>query len=107
VAYIKRTFNIPGLMLILKLGLLGTAFYGAIRAASMAWALGDIGVGLMAWLNIIGILAIFLTGGAAIKTLRDYERQQKEGVKHYHFDPVALGIKNADFWEEKVRQKEK
>lgn len=107
VAYIKRTLNIPGLMLILKFGLLGTAFYGTIRAASLAWGLGDIGVGLMAWLNIIGILAIFLAGGAAMKTLKDYERQQKEGVEHYHFDPLALGIKNADFWEEKVRRKAK
>jgi len=107
VSYIKRTLHIPGLKLILKLGLLGTAFYGTIRTASLAWGLGDIGVGLMAWLNIVGILAIFLAGGAAMKALRDYERQQKEGVEHYHFDPLALGIKNADFWEEKARQKHK
>lgn len=102
VAYIKRTFNVPGLMLILKLCLLGSVFIGTIREAALAWAMGDIGVGLMAWLNIVGILIIFLAGKPAIRALRDYERQQKEGVEHYSFDPEALGIKNADFWQEKL-----
>jgi AGCS family alanine or glycine:cation symporter len=60
--------------------------------------MGDIGVGLMAWLNIIGILILFFMGSPALKALRDYERQMKEGVTKYTFDPDALGIKNADFW---------
>lgn len=98
VAYIKRTFNIPGLKLILKFGLMAAVFYGAIKTAGLAWAMGDIGVGLMAWLNIVGILIIFLVGKPAIKALRDYEAQQAAGVKEYSFDPRALGIKNADFW---------
>ena len=102
VAYIKRTFHIPGLMLILKFGLMATVFYGAIRTASLAWAMGDIGVGLMAWLNIIGILIIFLVGRPAIKALRDYEKQQAEGRETYTFDPKALGIKNAEFWEKRL-----
>ena len=105
VAYIKRTFNIPGLMLILKLGLMAAVFYGAIRTASLAWALGDIGVGLMAWLNIIGILIIFLVAKPAIKALRDYEAQKAAGVKKYTFDPLALGIKNAKFWEDRINEK--
>ena len=101
VAYIRRTLNIPGLMLLLKLALLGSAFYGAIRAAGTAWALGDIGVGVMAWMNIIGILLIFLAARPAIKALRDYEAQKRAGVARYRFDPKALGIKNADFWEQR------
>ncbi len=105
VAYIKRTFHIPGLMLILKFGLMATVFYGAIRTADLAWALGDIGVGLMAWLNIIGILIIFLVARPAIKALHDYERQQAAGSKSYSFDPKALGIKNATFWEDRLKNK--
>lgn len=104
VAYIKRTFNIPGLMLILKFGLMATVFYGAIRTAGLAWALGDIGVGLMAWLNIVGILIIFLAGRPAIKALRDYEKQQAAGTRPYSFDPKALGIKNATFWENRLKK---
>jgi len=106
VAYIKRTFNIPGLMLILKLGLMSAAFYGTVKTAGLAWALGDIGVGLMAWLNIVGILVIFLAARPAIKALRDYEAQKAAGVDKYRFDPKALGIKNADFWEERIRKEE-
>jgi AGCS family alanine or glycine:cation symporter len=77
---------------------MSAVFYGTIRSADLAWAMGDIGVGLMAWLNIIGILIIFFMSRPALKALKDYERQMKAGVEKYTFDPEALGIKNADFW---------
>jgi AGCS family alanine or glycine:cation symporter len=85
-------------MVILKLVLMGAVFYGAVRTADLAWGLGDIGVGLMAWLNIIALLILFFMGKPALKALKDYEAQRKAGVAHYTFDPEALGIKNADFW---------
>jgi len=99
VAYIRRTIRFPGELTILKLALMTSVFYGTIRSADLAWAMGDIGVGIMAWLNIIGILILFAMGSPAIKALKDYERQRKEGVTTYSFKPSALGIKNADFWE--------
>jgi AGCS family alanine or glycine:cation symporter len=98
VAYIRRTVRIPYELTILKFALLASVFYGAIKEASLAWGLGDIGVGVMAWLNIIGILILFVMGRPAMKALKDYEAQRKAGVEHYTFDPEALGIKNADFW---------
>ena len=98
VAYIRRTFRIPYEITILKLVLMSAVFYGTIRSADLAWAMGDIGVGLMAWLNIIGILILFIMGRPALKALADYEKQRKAGVEKYTFDPEALGIKNADFW---------
>ncbi|MEM9531166.1 MAG: alanine/glycine:cation symporter family protein [Pseudomonadota bacterium] len=101
VAYIRRSLSIPGSLLLLKFILLGMVFYGSIRTADLAWALGDIGVGVMAWLNIVGILVIFLIGSPAIKALRDYERQQREGRARFSFDPLALDIKGADFWAER------
>jgi AGCS family alanine or glycine:cation symporter len=101
VAYLRRTFRIPGEMVILKVVLMGSVFYGAVRTADLAWGLGDIGVGLMAWLNIIALLILFFMGRPALKALKDYEAQRKAGVAHYTFDPKALGIKHADFWERK------
>ncbi|NCF72272.1 MAG: amino acid carrier protein [Gammaproteobacteria bacterium] len=98
VAWVRRTFKFPGELTILKIAITASVFYGTIRSADTAWAMGDIGVGLMAWLNIIGILILFFMGSPALKALRDYERQMKEGVTKYTFDPDALGIKNADFW---------
>jgi AGCS family alanine or glycine:cation symporter len=105
VAYIRRTIKIPGMIFLLKLVLMASVFYGAIRTANLAWALGDMGVGLMAWLNIVGILIIFFMAKPAIKALRDYEAQRKRGVEKYTFDPEALGIRNADFWSDKNREK--
>ena len=101
VAYLRRTFRIPGEMAILKFALMASVFYGAVKTADLAWGLGDIGVGLMAWLNIIAILILFFMGKPALKALRDYEAQMKAGVTEYTFDPEALGIRNADFWSKK------
>ncbi len=98
VAYIRRTFRFPGELTLIKIMLLGAVFYGTIRTANLAWTLGDIGVGIMAWLNIIGILILFFMGAPAIRALRDYEAQRKAGVSKYTFDPEKLGIRNADFW---------
>jgi len=98
IAYLRRFFRVPGEMIILKLVMMAAVFYGAVRTAELAWGLGDIGVGLMAWLNIIAILILFVMGKPALKALADYERQKKAGVEQYTFDPEALGIKNADFW---------
>ena len=98
IAYLHRTIRIPGMMLVLKLIMMGSVFYGAIKTASVAWGLGDIGVGLMAWLNIIGILIIFFLAKPALKALKDYESQRKAGVEKYTFDPAGLDIVNADFW---------
>ena len=101
VAYIRRTFRFPGELIILKLVLMATVFYGTVRTADVAWAMGDLGVGIMAWLNIVAILIIFLVARPAIIALRDYEAQRAAGVKHYSFDPEKLGIRNADFWAER------
>jgi AGCS family alanine or glycine:cation symporter len=70
----------------------------------MAWAMGDVGVGLMAWLNIVGILIIFFIGKPAIKALKDYENQQQQGVEVYTFNPIALGIEGANYWEQRYQR---
>ncbi len=82
-------------------------FYGTVKAADVAWGMGDVGVGMMAWLNIIGIIVIFFMAKPAVKALKDYERQQKEGVDNYTFDPKSLEIENADFWEKRLEQQNK
>jgi AGCS family alanine or glycine:cation symporter len=101
VAYLKRSIKVPGMILGLKIVLMASVFYGAVRTANLAWGLGDMGVGLMAWLNIIAILILVAMGNPAMKALRDYESQRKLGVTRYTFDPEALGIKNAHFWARK------
>ena len=99
VAYIRRTIKIPGAMFALKVLILVAVFYGSVKESGLVWAMGDIGLGIMAWVNIIGILIIFFMGKPAIKALKDYEAQRNSGVTDYTFDPIKLGIKNAKFWE--------
>ncbi|MDF0727293.1 alanine/glycine:cation symporter family protein [Cytobacillus sp. S13-E01] len=84
---------------ILKIVILGMVFYGSVKTAGLAWTLGDIGVGSMAWINLI---AIVLLSKPALKVLKDYEAQKKEG-KDPVFDPVKLGITGADFWEKEYK----
>nr|WP_269450719.1 alanine/glycine:cation symporter family protein [Stenotrophomonas sp. MMGLT7] len=84
----------PVATLVLRLGIIAMTVFGTVRTAEMAWTLGDIGVGLMAWLNIIAIL---LLQKPALLALRDYETQKKQGLDPV-FDPDKLGIRNAGFW---------
>ncbi|ARD47385.1 sodium:alanine symporter [Sporosarcina sp. P37] len=96
-AYVKRGLNIKWIWpeYALKLGFLISVYIGSVKSASFAWALGDLGYGSMAWINIIVVL--FLTK-PVLKVLKDYESQKKQGLDPV-FDPVKVGIKNADFWE--------
>ena len=80
---------------VLRICIIVAVFYGSLKEAKAAWDLGDIGVGAMAWINIIAIL---LLSPKALRTLRDYEKHKKEG-KEPVFDPEKLDIKGADFWE--------
>ena len=79
---------------ILRICLIAAVFYGSLNKASLMWSLGDIGVGTMAWINIIAIL---LLSRLAFRSLKSYEKQKKAG-KEPEFNPEELKIKNADFW---------
>ena len=94
VAYLNRRLNSPWLVTLLRLGMVAAVVYSALRTASVAWGLGDIGVGIMAWLNIAAILIL---QRPALLALRDYEAQMKTG-RIIVFEPQSLGIQGADYW---------
>ncbi|MFP7287106.1 alanine/glycine:cation symporter family protein [Shouchella clausii] len=95
IAYLMRGRNAAWPMVVIKLLLLGATYYGANRTAANAWLLGDIGLGLMVWINVI---AIVLLAKPAMIALKDYEAQKQQGLDPV-FDPKKLGIKHATFWE--------
>lgn len=78
----------------LRVLILIATFYGAVKTAESAWTLGDIGVGIMAWLNIIAIL---LLRKPALKVFKDYEKQRKAG-KDPVFNAKEAGIENTEQW---------
>lgn len=100
--FITRNFSNPLFRRVALRALQGlilvSVAYGAVATTGAAWGLGDIGVGSMAWLNIIGIL---LLQGPALKALKDYRAQKRQGLDP-QFDPRPLGIHNATFWEERA-----
>lgn len=109
VAYLNRVFNNKLPNIVFKLLLMFMVAYGTVNSAGYIWNIGDIGVGLMAWVNVLGILTIFLMYKPTMRCLRDFEVQKKAGGP-ITFDPVKLGIKNATFWEKRLakqRQEQK
>lgn len=81
--------------------LLGVAaiLYGGLSVSQLVWNLADISCGLTVWLNL---LAMILLAKPVFAALKDYDRQSRENVERYTFDPKALGIKGADaeLWDE-------
>ena len=55
-----------------RTGLLLMTIFGAVKEANVIWQLGDIGVGITAWINVIALL---LLCPQAFKALRDFEKK--------------------------------
>jgi len=80
---------------LLRASVLFVTFFTAINTMTLAWNLADIGVGMMAWLNLI---AIVLLRKVALKVFADFELQRRSGIKDPVFRPDKLGIENTDAW---------
>lgn len=98
VAYVFKGKNKKTIIWVLRILFLLATYFGTVKEAKLAWAFGDIGVGLMAWVNIIAIL---LLGNIGVKVWKDYHQKKKQGIKDPTFNSKELGIKNAEFWEDK------
>jgi AGCS family alanine or glycine:cation symporter len=79
----------------LRIAILIVTFFTGINTMTLAWNMADIGVGIMAWLNLI---ALFFLQKVALKTFYDFEKQSKSGIENPIFDPKKLEIKNTDEW---------
>lgn len=79
----------------LRVSMLIITYFTAINKMTLAWDMADIGVGLMAWFNLIAIL---LLQSVALKTFYDYESQLKAGSLQPTFNPDKLHIKNTNEW---------
>ncbi|QDH80674.1 alanine:cation symporter family protein [Echinicola soli] len=93
-SYLNRFKHRAWSLWALRIMILVATYYGTVKTAKVAWMLGDIGVGLMAWLNVIAIL---LLRKPAMKTFEDYRKQLRSG-KDPVFKAKEAGVDNADFW---------
>jgi AGCS family alanine or glycine:cation symporter len=101
ITYLNRQAPRPWMFMVLRITMMASVAYGSVKSAGVAWDLGDVGVGLMAWLNIIAILII---QKPALVALKDYEAQREAGLEPV-FDPDKLGIKNAGLWKRPAEQR--
>lgn len=79
---------------LLKLGAMAITCFGCLISADAMWQIGDIGYGLLGWVNMLCILALWRI---VSKVTRDYDNQRRAG-RDPVFDPVALGIADAEYW---------
>ncbi|MDR0726011.1 MAG: alanine:cation symporter family protein [Prevotellaceae bacterium] len=79
----------------LRIAILAVTFFTGVNAMTIAWDMADIGVGFMAWLNLIALILLQKT---ALKVFFDFEKQLKAGIENPVFNPDKLGIKNTDEW---------
>ena len=68
----------------LRIVILAATVFGAVRETNVIWMLGDIGVGLMAWVNVITLLILC---PKAIRALKDYESRLRRGEKEPVYHP--------------------
>jgi len=95
-SYLNKKGTQKWMLWLLRGSIMAATFYGTIKSAELAWTFGDIGVGLMAWINLIAIL---LLRKPALLAFKDYVNQRKKGVDPV-FNAKKLGIKNTDEWDD-------
>ena len=59
------------LVVLLRFALLAAAVLGTVYESTVTWDLGDIAVGIQAWVNVVALLLLSKQG---FKALRDYEK---------------------------------
>jgi AGCS family alanine or glycine:cation symporter len=94
--YIARNKAPAWSIKLLKALIMMSVGFGAVWSSEGVWALGSVGVGIMAWINVIAILIL---QKPALLALKDYEAQKKAGLDPV-FDPDKVGIRNAEIWKE-------
>ena len=58
---------------LMRIAILAAAIFGAVKESDVIWQIGDIGVGICAWINVIAIL---LLSPKVFRSLRNYEKEK-------------------------------
>lgn len=94
VSFIAGKYKGTVLVWMLRILILISVYMGCVTTAEAAWTLGDIGVGLMAWLNLIAIL---LLHKKVLVVFKDYTTQRKEN-RDPVFDNTKYNFPDMDIW---------
>lgn len=58
---------------LMRIAILGAVIFGTLKESDVIWQIGDIGVGICAWINVIAIL---LLSRKVFSALRNYEKEK-------------------------------
>lgn len=94
ISFIAGKYKGTVLIWLLRILILISVYMGCITTAEAAWTLGDIGVGLMAWLNLIAIL---LLHKKVLVLFKDYDTQRKQNQDPV-FDNLKYKFPDMDIW---------
>ena len=71
-------------------------FVGAIIPMDAAWAMADITMGCMTLINLPACMAL---GNVAVRALKDYEKQKREGKNpSFRAEEIGLNAEELDYW---------
>lgn len=85
------------LLFALRCALLLSVSVGINATSVDAWALGEVGFGLVAWINLF---VIAILAGTVDRALRDYRKQCASG-QHIHFSGAKFGLGLSSVWSAK------
>ncbi|GAB2789330.1 sodium:alanine symporter family protein [Halomonas shantousis] len=83
---------------VLRFAVLAMAMIGAVANLDFVWDFADLAMGLMATTNLFAIL---IMSPIALRVLKDYEQQRRNGITEPVFDPKVLKRPeqvDADVW---------
>ena len=73
----------------------GFVFWGAVASLDLVWAMADVTMGIMATLNLVGVIML---AGVAVRLLANYREQRRRGLDPaFHADD--LKIHGMDAWD--------
>ena len=75
---------------------IGFVIFGAFGSVPLVWALGDTMAGLLAIFNIVAIIPL---GGVALKLLKNFNEQRRQGVDPVFNRDMLPEIKNVEYWD--------
>lgn len=100
-SFLTGKSRIPLLIWVLRILILISVYVGSVTTAETAWTLGDIGVGLMAWLNLIAIIILHKKVLVVFKDYKEQLKMKKDPV----FDNSKYNFPNMEIWNRKDLQK--
>ncbi|SFB40859.1 alanine or glycine:cation symporter, AGCS family [Amycolatopsis marina] len=81
---------------VLRLVIVGMLFLGAVASLDVVWSVADVTMGVMAVINLVAIAPL---GALALRLLKDYQEQRKQGLDPVFTRDRLPDIEGVQCWE--------